>query len=152
LSIAATPLPPGWREPLEKEANQEWRKESPTLYLSSIGDFNGDGVEDQAKLLVRENDEAVALFVIISDKKDHKTYKLDQSEGISTLDVMGIDIAPIGSHKTACGKGYWNCDQGEPEIVKLKNPAIDYFCEESANSFFIWNEKSQDFDRVWISD
>ena len=35
---------------------------------------------------------------------------------------MGIDIVKPGKYKTACGKGYYECEKGEPEVLKLKRP------------------------------
>lgn len=77
---------------------------------------------------------------------------LDELEDVGWLEVMGIDLAPKGKHTTACGKGYFDCDPGEPKQVTLTWPSINYFKEESASSFFYWHEKSKKFKRVWISD
>jgi hypothetical protein len=41
--------------------------------------------------------------------------------------AYGIRIAPIGEYQTACGKGYFDCDENEPEEIILKNPGIDFF-------------------------
>ena len=65
---------------------------------------------------------------------------------------MGIVLLGPGKHRTACGKGYWDCGKGEPEVLDLKLPAIDYFTYESANSVFYWNKPSSSFQRVWMSD
>jgi len=65
---------------------------------------------------------------------------------------MGVDIVKPGHYKTACGKGYFECEKGEPEVLKLKQPAIDYFRFESANSFFFWDCNTNSFKRIWISD
>lgn len=40
-----------------------------------------------------------------------------------------------GSCQTACGKEYFECKEGEPEVIELVYPGISYFLEESANSF-----------------
>lgn len=65
---------------------------------------------------------------------------------------MGIDVAKPGEYKTACGKGYFACKKGESKILKLNRPAIDYFKLGSASSFFFWNDKTNSFKRIWISD
>ncbi len=41
--------------------------------------------------------------------------------------AMGVDVAKPGEYKTACGKGYFACAEGEPAILRLNRPAIDYF-------------------------
>jgi hypothetical protein len=49
-------------------------------------------------------------------------------------------------------KGYFKCGKNEPENIRLKNTAIDYFKEGSANSFFIWEPRTRRFVRLWMSD
>jgi hypothetical protein len=81
-----------------------------------------------------------------------KRIKLDEIDDKSWIDVMGVRIAKLGKYKTAFGKGYWDCKEGEPEALNVKLPAIDYFKEGSANSFFIWDNKTRQFKRIWMSD
>jgi hypothetical protein len=150
--MAATPIPDGWRTPTEKEINQDWRKEKSHHYVVVNADFNGDGIEDEARLLVRQKGQGMALFAFVSQGKSFKEYSLDELEDAGWLEVMGIDLAKKGKYKTACGKGYFDCESGEPEQINLKRPAIDYFKEGSANSFFYWDDKKKAFNRVWISD
>jgi hypothetical protein len=127
--IAATPIPDGWRTPTEKEINQDWRKEKSHHYIVVKADFNGDGIEDQARLLVRQKGQGMALFAFVSQGKSFKEYSLDELEDAGWLEVMGIDLAKKGKYKTACRKGYFYCESGEPEQINLKRPAIDYFKE-----------------------
>jgi hypothetical protein len=63
-----------------------------------------------------------------------------------------IGLVPPGQYKTACGKGYWECESGEPEILDLKLPAIEFAKYESASSVFWWNRRAGAFRRTWISD
>ncbi len=65
---------------------------------------------------------------------------------------MGIDLVRPGNYQTACGKGYWDCEKDEPELLTLAGPAIDFFKTESANSFFFFDAATHRFRRVWISD
>jgi hypothetical protein len=65
---------------------------------------------------------------------------------------MGIRAVRPGSCRTACGKGYAACEAGEPIVLRLKHWAIDFFKEESANSFFYWEGRAASFRKVWISD
>lgn len=68
------------------------------------------------------------------------------------FEVMGIRAVKPGSYRTACGKGYAECERGEPRVLRLRNWSIDFFKEESANSFFYWDGRATAFKQVWISD
>lgn len=152
VSIAAVPIPAGWRVPTQKELNQEWRKEKPHHFWAIKADFNGDGIEDEAKLLVTQKGQGAALFAFVSQGKSFQTYLLDELDAVGWLEVMGIDVVEKGKYETACGKGYADCEPSEPEQIILKNPGINYFKEGSANSFFYWDGKKKAFSRIWISD
>ena len=143
----------GWREPGSSEAGEGWRSKDVNRYLVVKGDFNGDGIMDEARLLVRTKGDGMGLFVFIS-QKDHKfqTFLLDEIREKDFIQVMGISKIKPGRYKTACGKGYWECRNGEVPEILIKNDSLDYFKFESANSYFFWDEKSEKFKRVWISD
>ena len=64
----------------------------------------------------------------------------------------GIETVLPGQYKTACGKGYWACEPGEPAILTLTAPAILFQRFESSSSIFWWNAGSGRFTRTWISD
>jgi hypothetical protein len=54
----------GWRVPRQSELadNLGWRKEDPNLYLGAKADFDGDGKEDQARLLINDKENKMGLF------------------------------------------------------------------------------------------
>jgi hypothetical protein len=151
-------MPDGWRFPTAEELSDDVnRKDSPTKYAKAVADFNGDGINDEAVLLKSTKFSGEGLFVRLSDNQNgFKWIELDVIDwGKKYPKVnlsMGIDIAKPGEYKTACGKGYFECKEGEPEVLKLRRPAINYFRFESANSFFVWDEKTTGFKRIWISD
>jgi len=66
--------------------------------------------------------------------------------------VLGISVGKPGTYTMACGKGYWDRENGEPEEVRRDQPAIDFFNFESARSYFLWNASRKEFDRLWMSD
>ncbi len=150
-------LPEGWRFPTEKELSYVSRKDSPTKYTRAIADFNGDGINDEAFLLKSTKFSGEGLFVHLSNKESGFRWieldVIDWGKQYSNVDLsMGVDIAKPGEYKTACGKGYFECNEGEPLVLKLRRPAINYFRFESANSFFVWDEKKAKFKRIWMSD
>src|SRR5215469_12862426 len=68
------------------------------------------------------------------------------------LDLMGIATVKSGRYETACGKGYWECDLGEPAVLILKHAAIEFFKEDSASSYYVYDRQKNDFTAVAISD
>ncbi len=142
-----------WRKPDNKELGNDysWRKEDPNLYLTAKADFDGDGEKDKAFLLINGTENKMGLFVELSSQPGKKI-KLDESDDKGWIEVMGITVAKPGKYKTACGKGYFDCKKGEPKKLNLKLPAIDYFKEGSANSYFIWDTTKKKFNRIWMSD
>jgi hypothetical protein len=144
--------PVGWRSPTPEEVAQQWRKDDPLRFLRVRADFNGDNVMDEARLLVKNDASGMALVVFLSNARGFTAVILDQIDEPGWLDAMGISLAAPGRYRTACGKGYFDCEPGESEELMLQRPAINYFKEESANSFFYWNDRAASFKRVWISD
>jgi len=148
-------LPKGWREPANDEVTDDQfkaRKDHPNRYLAAKADFNGDGVVDTALMLVNDSSNKMGLFVFLSNEDKFETILLDQIDDKFWVDVMGLSVVYSGQYKTACGKGYWECEKGVPEVLVLERPAINYFNFESASSFFVWNAPSKSFNRIWISD
>jgi len=115
-------------------------------------DFDGDGKQDVARLLINGKENKMGLFVKLSSRPDGKEIKLEEFDDKSWIEVMGISVVKPGNYRTACGKGYFECKKGEPETLKLKQPAIDFFKFGSANSFFVWDGKDKRFHKIWMSD
>ena len=157
-------LPHGWRLPAPAELADTWRDASPSRYASLTGDFTGDGIADEAKLLLREDGSGFGLFAFVHQPDNTFTaYLLDAVDAGKVaapgdalpgvvLQVMGIKPVPSGEYTTACGKGYFDCQPGEPERIRLPHMGIEYFKEESAASYFYWDAATHQFLRVWIRD
>jgi hypothetical protein len=118
--------------------------------LRAQADYDGDGVLDEARLVVAGDGKTYALLVSASSLP--RQIVLDEDPAPGFLDVMGISVAKPGTYRTACGKGYFECGPEEPAEITLSMPGIDYFREGSANSFFWWDNKTKTFKRTWISD
>ena len=146
-----TAPPKGWRYPTMAEISQDWRAVSPHKHALISADFDGDRMQDRAMLLVKANNMGAALVVILG-RMPNKALVLEPLEDIGRLDVMGIEVVEPGQYETACGKGYFECEKGEPTVLSLKRPGINFFTSESASSYFYYDTKSRSFKRVWISD
>ncbi len=143
----------GWRPPTKADLGDDiaWREKDPSLYLTAVGDFDGDGKQDSVSLLVNDKQDKMGLFIQLGSRPGKKI-ELTSFKYNSRVGLMGVRIAQPGKYRTACGKGYWACQKGEPEELNLELPAINFFKEESRNSFFVWNKKTRKFQRIWITD
>ena len=45
---------------------------------------------------------------------------------VKLMRAMGIKKVSTGIYKTACGKGYWDCQKDEMPEITINNEAIDY--------------------------
>jgi hypothetical protein len=150
-ALAEQKIPNGWRLPTATELESidyKWRAADPHQFQLVLADFDGDGINDEARLLVNVSGKKYALFVFMGSVQ---TIELD-SEDVSSLQGMGIAELKMGSYKTACAKGYWKCEKEEPELLQISKSGISYFRSESAESVFYWSPSAKSFNRVWLSD
>lgn len=146
------PLPQGWRMPTATETKAEWRNKDPNRYLWISADFNGDGVLDEARLLIRDKPQGLGLFAFVSQKDaTYKSFLLDEKNNPSRIIGLGIRKVPSGRYITACGYGI-ACAKNEAKEVHLPYEGIDYFKEGSANMYFYWDKAAKGFTHVWIND
>jgi len=147
-------LPEGWRAPTKDELKAAWRSDSKDRFTIVNSDFNADGIHDQARLLVREDEKGFGLFAFVSQPDGTtKALLLDETNEKSLLSYIGIKKAAPGKYTTACGKGYGpKCKKDEPSQIEIKTEAIDFFISESANAIIYWDSERKDFRKVWVSD
>lgn len=150
---AAAPqeFPKGWHIPPANLTRQEFRRGERNHFLVAVGDFNGDGIPDKAFLLVNDESSELGLFVCLKTSNGCDWRRLEEMDK-GFLDFMGIATVKSGRYQTACGKGYWECDKGEPSILILKHAAIEFFKEDSASSYYVYDRQKNDFIAVAISD
>jgi len=127
-----------------------WRKKNKNLYLSAEGDYDGDGKTDSARFMMNKKNEA-AIVAYLSSYKSSSPVIIGGFWDLESLKRQGIQTAEKGNYKTVCGKGY-GCDGGEPPVLYLKYDAIDYFVDGVANSFFVWDKKTEKFNGYQMSD
>ena len=79
------------RSTLPATSDQIWRNASPTGYLAITADFNGDGKDDEARILANPQlGEARIVVVIVSNEKID-TYVL-QIMDLNQVQTIGIDL------------------------------------------------------------
>jgi len=154
-SLAQQQYPIGWSEPTSSDITDDMFKErtgDPFGYLKAKADFNGDGIIDTAILLINDKNNKMGLFVSVSSGEKFNIIQLAEMDDKTWVDAMGVSTVKPGKYKTACGKGYWECGKGIPEVLNLKYHAVNFFKFGSANSFFVYDKNLNEFKRIWISD
>ena len=156
LALAQEEPPIGWRFPEEADYSGSWQALRTVIPepFHAQADFNGDGLPDDAWILLSTLSKAPApgLFVFLARQEGpSKVIVLDKNPGLTKPQNIGIKVVQPGDYKTACGKGYFKCGPDQPEVLHLALPAINYFVFEDANSFFWWDIKSSSFKRTWMS-
>jgi hypothetical protein len=152
--LAARTAPTGYRFPNEEDYSGDWkefRDQLPTPFVVRE-DFNGDGVADEVWLLPASDGFGWALFAFLGSAKGPSTVISLVRNREANVQGFGVSVVEPGPYKTACGKGYWQCEPGEPDVLELQLPAFQFFKYESASSIFWWDRKSAQFRRTWISD
>jgi hypothetical protein len=133
---------------------QDLRTNSPTNYLSAEGDFDGDGQADRAELFLAENELGEALFVQLSSVPSRQWILAAEEGHREPMAIlrMGVSIVSPGNYVTACGKGYWECRDGEPSQLRLETDGLSYRRFESSESIVYWDRSVSSFRQVWVSD
>ena len=113
-------IPRGWRIPTSAEMQAEydqWRNRDKNRFLLVEGDFNGDGVRDEARLLIsKKNPPRLGLFAFVSQKdRSFKAFLLIEMDNQRYIKALGIEKVSPGEYLTACGKGITDCDPDEPD-------------------------------------
>ena len=85
--------PPDWRMPTANELSSSWRSINPDKFSIVRGDFNGDGVIDEAKLLVRKDGTGIGLFAFVSENGKYKTFLLEEIKNKLQIDHARICIS-----------------------------------------------------------
>jgi len=90
--------PEGWRPPTQKELANDlwWRKEDPQLYLVLKADFDGDGKEDVASLLINDKKNKIGLFVALTTRQVGSPLLLETMDDKKWIGLRRIRVAKVG--------------------------------------------------------
>jgi hypothetical protein len=151
LALAASP-PPGWRFPDSSDRTGEWKDADLPFHVR--GDFNGDGIADDAWILFRTESKSWAAFAFVqsSDGTARPVQLTEARDGSAQRYVLETIRPSKTAYPTACGKGYFECAKGEPLTITFRLPSISLCLRESSCSAFVWQSKSGRFQQVRMSD
>jgi hypothetical protein len=170
IALSQVPIPSDWKRPADKLFEQKWRNDSKLNYLFLGADLNCDNIIDSVMILESNEDDGIGLFVFlkeptgrysttilyesIKDKANFENLNNTQIEQIKKRfkSAYGIDLVTEGIYKTACGKGYYDCEKDEPNEINIKCKGINFFQYEGANKFYYWDKQHKKFKEIWISD
>jgi len=153
MTVKSGEHPKGWTAvSIEDLKRQEaWRRTSPNAYAKVILDINGDGLKDEATLVVdraRHHSGLRVCFGKKGPKSAPKCHILVDDDLEDAYDVMGLDVRAPGCH-------LYNTVNDLVEAsgrICSRSQALEYFRVGSATSFFLYDQKTGLFNRYWDSD
>ena len=152
-------VPYGYRLPTKSDITGDWKQFNAPNHLEA--DFNGDGIKDEAYILPKEGSKlGYGVFVSINKANGGiQTGRKFQMFKLTSRDDMqpqsfAIELENPSNEiwETACGKGYWECEIGEPAEFQIKNPSIMFCYIESACTMYMWDSDKLSFKEIQFSD
>ena len=152
FAALAAPAPPGWRFPDARDRTGDWDGTDTPFHIR--GDFNGDGIADEAWILFRQGGKSWAVFVFLSSAAGTtRTLRLSEEREAPAQRFVLETIRPSGiTFRTACGKGYFACAPGEPARIRFRLPSISFCAREGSCSVYVWQPKSATFQPIRMVD
>ena len=145
-------IPEGWRVADSEDQIDDWaRFNSPNKITA---DFNGDGKEDLAQILLSATkNKGYKLIVQMSLNDQVMVFNLDQRDDIPAQS-MAIELAEPSNEvwESAWEKGYWKCADSEIRQFKITKPSIQFCYIESSCSIYMWSDRKKDFINIPLSD
>ncbi|MGE5190054.1 MAG: hypothetical protein ACM3NF_08370 [Gemmatimonadota bacterium] len=152
---AETPAPDGWRFPQESDYSDDWLKyrETYPVPFHVKSDFNGDGLADDAWIVIPRKGTGGGLCVLLSREEGAPdVIWLDRGKMIDAPQSVGIVAVPPGQYRTACGKGYFECGPGEPGKLDLSLPSFQFIYFGKAGILYWWDAGKKSFNTTAMSD
>jgi hypothetical protein len=145
----------GWCQPTASDYKGDWlafAKDVPVPFHTS-GWFNEDNKKDEAWILFDSNRQKWGIFIFLQqDNGQHQIIKLSESTFADLLpQFINISTVEPGEYDTACGKGYWECSEGEPAKVVLRTSGLVNSPYESGGASLIYWQNGR-FEEVPLND
>jgi hypothetical protein len=154
LGAAASSGPPaGWRQPTADEAADFARNSresgNPAPQVLPVGaDFDGDGQDDRAEILLSSKGGRFQLFVVRA--RNGRYEALGEPGDVTSLQNVTLSVVPPGRHETHCGRGGGDANAPCHRVIRNRWPAIDLAHQEASDQVFWWDGRK--FDREWLTD
>ncbi len=152
--IRHAPVATDWIQLSEDSSDDNWRKNDPQKYFLISSDFDGDGKNDICKVMYSKKENAFGVFAFMGNKKTFCLFNT-RTDIENYMKWWGITSEDPGEYLTACGKGYWDCDEkiGETPLIKLNTSGIEFFHYEAGGTqLYYWNKERARFDVATMDD
>jgi hypothetical protein len=143
-------MPNDWRLPTVEELKNHWKWTDAEIKenLRVFADFNGDGIKDEAKLMVKNNGSAIGLLVALSSKNKENEWVLLDSGFPKAMQKYRISSKKPSVYQVSCRirRPCLLCEKKEPcnkgvRRISIKTPTIVV----NDRDIFIWNKKRSTF-------
>ncbi len=142
-----------------------WKPESFPVHTTS-GDYNGDGILDEARILISVGVLKPTGFAIKRSGMAGFFVFLNSKAGPPKVVVIGLASdqnpspqnhfigtqTPVEKLETWCGRGGQDCGPGEPASLTLKRDSVIFGQFEAWSTLAYWSARENKFKVVAISD
>lgn len=153
-TIDKTPLsmiPDGWRIATQEDAIDDWAVHNSPNKV--IADFNGDGKNDSAEILIGNKGHGYLVLAQISEGSEVKSFNLDEGvDGVAQTQSIHLAEPSNEVWESACQKGYWDCAENEIRQFKITKPSIMHCYIEKACTIYMWSDRNKNFTKIPLSD
>ena len=127
---------------LTPSAHDEIRQSDPHLFLAAFGDFDGDGVQDEARLMA--NDESATFIVQV--RWGHQQHDGPRNPTVIVEEPMenvtnaALVTVPPSKNKEICYDNFEDCDDDQRRWFSLQHEgvALRYFAP-GKQTIYGWN-------------
>lgn len=154
MSAAVNIIDPEWRYPNKSDIKWDWKDyfEINPEPFHIVGDFNGDGLQDNAWIMIGVKDSnAWRLSVHLTQESgDDKIFILDESFQGIPAQAYGLTKLSPGHYLSVCNKGHGDTSRCMEDEIDIPYDGINFFRYESAGRIFYY--KNDKFNFIWESD
>jgi len=143
-------LPPGFRYPNRSDYQGQWQEYAQAgtpIPCHVRADFDGNGVEDDAWILIGTKPTDGKVVVFMRGKLGKPTVVDLEQNGSSDEPVWKMGLFPIkrGKHTIVCATNYPPCTPGRKVDFIFKNPGLRTETLEINAAVYIWDQKKGSF-------
>lgn len=135
-------MPEGWRPPTEREIARSRATNAAEMNLTQSnqqfsvnGDFDADGLPDQAMILF--NDRQMKFGVFLQRGAGGPIVRLSERLPIDMVWNYGLFVTQPGTYPTACGEGIGEEADCQKEVT-LRAPGVSLMTYEAGVETFYW--------------
>ena len=149
-------IPEGWRAPNKYDIKGDWEIYQKDDYkpYHFINDFDQNGLLDEAWILIKNDNTSCGVWILLKTSDSQIDYLIEEVKITSiSPQSLAIDETKTGTFQTACGKGYYDCEPGNPSQIVITSPQLWYSPFESGPGYLaMWDRGEMIFKTYHITD